>query len=53
MEFTPRADQIWISSRDDNRVSVINPSSFETLQTLPMDAPSGIFLTHRAGRMGF
>lgn len=53
MEFTPRADQIWISSRDDNRVSVINPSSFETVQTLPMDAPSGIFLTHRAGRMGF
>lgn len=53
MEFTPRADQIWISSRDANWVSVIDPSSFETLQTLPMDAPSGIFLTHRAGRMGF
>lgn len=53
MEFTPRADQIWISSRDANCVSVIDPSSFETLQTLPMDAPSGIFLTHRAGRMGF
>lgn len=53
MEFTPRADQIWISSRDANVVSVIDPSNFETLQTLPMDAPSGIFLTHRAGRIGF
>ena len=53
MEFTPRADQIWISSRDANLVSVIDPSNFETLQTLPMDAPSGIFLTHRAGRIGF
>lgn len=53
MEFTPRADQIWISSRDANLVSVIDPSNFETLQTLPMEAPSGIFLTHRAGRMGF
>lgn len=53
MEFTPRADQIWISSRDANLVSVIDPSSFETLQTLPMEAPSGIFLTHRAGRIGF
>ncbi|MGE5452680.1 MAG: cytochrome D1 domain-containing protein [Acidobacteriota bacterium] len=53
MEFTPRADQIWISSRDANLVSVIDPSNFETLQTLPMDAPSGIFFTHRAGRIGF
>lgn len=53
MEFTPRADQVWISSRDDNRVSVIDPYHFNTLATLSMDAPSGIFLTPRAGRMGF
>jgi protein NirF len=53
MEFTPRADQVWISSRDANLVSVIDPSSFETLKTLPMDAPSGIFLTQRSGRIGF
>ncbi len=53
MEFSPRADQVWISSRDANLVSVIDPSSFNTLQTLSIDAPSGIFLTHRAGRIGF
>ncbi|MFN4266756.1 MAG: cytochrome D1 domain-containing protein [Aquabacterium sp.] len=53
MEFTPRSDQVWISSRDDNRVSVIDPYHFNTLATLSMDAPSGIFLTPRAGRMGF
>lgn len=53
MEFTPRADQVWISSRDANRVTVIDPASFDTLQTLTVPAPSGIFLTHRAGKTGF
>ena len=53
LEFTPRADQVWISSRDANLVSVIDPSTFVTLRTLPMDAPSGIFLTHRSGHIGF
>ncbi len=53
MEFTPRGEAVWISSRDDNRVSVIDTQSFATLATLSIDAPSGIFFTSRAARMGF
>lgn len=52
MEFTPRGEAVWISSRDDHRVSVIDTQSFATLATLAIDAPSGIFFTSRAGRMG-
>jgi protein NirF len=53
MEFTPRGEAVWISARDDNRVSVIDTHSFETLATLNMDSPSGIFFTSRAARLGF
>ncbi len=53
MEFTPRGDAVWISSRDDHRVSVIDTQSFETLAELPARSPSGIFFTSRAARTGF
>ena len=53
MEFTPRGDAVWISSRDDNRVSVVDTASFRTLARLEVPAPSGIFFTARAARMGF
>ena len=53
LEFTPRGEAVWISTRDDHRVSVIDTHSFATLATLPVDAPSGIFFTARAARMGF
>ena len=53
MEFTPRGEAVWISSRDANRVSVIDTASFATLATLDVKAPSGIFFTSRAARMGF
>lgn len=53
MEFTPRGEAVWISSRDANRVSVFDTASFATLATLPLDAPSGIFFTSRAARVGF
>lgn len=53
MEFTPRGEAVWISSRDANRVSVYDTRSFEALATLPMPAPSGVFFTSRAARMGF
>lgn len=53
MEFTPRGEAVWISSRDANRVSVYDTRSFEPLATLPLDAPSGVFFTSRAARMGF
>jgi protein NirF len=53
MEFTPRGEAVWISSRDANRVSVIDTQRFETLAMLDIDAPSGVFFTSRAARMGF
>ena len=52
MEFTPRGEAVWISSRDANRVSVIDTSSFATLGTLAIEAPSGIFFSSRAARLG-
>ena len=53
MEFTPRGDEVWVSSRDDNRVTVYDTDSFAVRQVLPATAPSGIFFSHRAGRIGF
>ncbi|MBP6464688.1 MAG: protein nirF [Rubrivivax sp.] len=53
MEFTPRGEAVWISSRDANHVSVIDTASFNTLATLPLNAPSGVFFTSRAARVGF
>ena len=53
MEFTPRGEAVWISSRDDNRVSVIDTQSFATRARLDVPAPSGIFFTARAARVGF
>jgi protein NirF len=52
MEFTSKGEAVWISSRDANRVSIIDTASFKTLATLDVDAPSGIFFTSRAGRLG-
>ena len=52
MEFTPRGEAVWISARDDNKVAVIDTASFETLATIAADAPSGIFFTARAARLG-
>ena len=53
MEFTPRGDAVWISARDDHRVSVIDTLTFKTLAELPAKSPSGIFFTSRAARTGF
>jgi protein NirF len=53
MEFTPRGESVWISARDDNHVVVIDTQTFVTQATLPVAAPSGIFFTSRAARIGF
>ena len=53
MEFTPRGEAVWISSRDANRVSVYDTASFAPLATLDLPSPSGVFFTSRAARMGF
>ena len=52
MEFTPKGEAVWISSRDANRVSVIDTLSFATLATIDVNAPSGIFFASRAARLG-
>ncbi len=53
MEFTPRGEQVWVSSRDDNRVTVYDTAGFSALAQFTVDHPSGIFLTSRAFSMGF
>jgi protein NirF len=53
MEFTPRGEQAWISSRDDGRVTVYDGASFAELARLPAASPSGIFLAARAAMTGF
>lgn len=53
MEFTPRGEAVWISSRDDHRVSIIDTQTFATRARLNVAAPSGIFFTSRAARLGF
>jgi protein NirF len=53
MEFTPRGENVWISARDDNRVSVYDTASFAKVAELPAQSPSGIFFTSRAARIGF
>lgn len=53
MEFTPRGESVWISARDDDHVAVIDTQTFATQVILPVAAPSGIFFTSRAARIGF
>lgn len=53
MEFTPRGEAVWISARDDNKVSVYDTRSFTRLKSLDIQHPSGVFFTHRSGRIGF
>ena len=52
MEFTPRGEHVWISVRDENRVDIYDTQSLEKIKSLPAKAPSGIFFTDRAGRIG-
>ena len=53
MEFTPRGEAVWISARDSNQVVVVDTESLQVQATLGIDAPSGIFFTSRAMRLGF
>jgi len=52
MEFTARGDAVWLSSRDDNRLTVIDTATLNTVAELHAEQPSGIFFTWRAQRMG-
>jgi protein NirF len=53
MEFTPRGETVWISARDDNRVLIYDTSNYAVRKELAAQAPSGIFFTNRAARIGF
>jgi len=53
LEFTPRGEQAWVSSRDDGAVVVYDTGTFEERARLPAESPSGIFLTSRAAMTGF
>ncbi|TAK85064.1 MAG: protein nirF [Betaproteobacteria bacterium] len=53
IEFTPRGEQGWVSSRDDNVVVVYDTASLKELARLPSQNPSGIFMTSRAAMTGF
>lgn len=53
LEFTPRGEQVWISSRDDDAVVVYDTASFAETARLRAEKPSGIFLTSRAAMTGF
>lgn len=53
MEFTARGDQLWLSLRDGDQVQVWDPYSLKLLSTLPASAPSGIFFSSRAQKMGY
>jgi protein NirF len=53
LEFTPRSQEVWISARDSDRVTVWDSDRLQQLAALPARKPSGIFFTARANRMGF
>lgn len=52
MEFSPRGEEVWVSVRDENVVRVYDTATFKEKATLPAKAPSGIFFTARAGKIG-
>ena len=53
LEFTPRGEQVWISSRDDDVVVVYDTATLAERTRLPAEKPSGIFLASRAAMTGF
>lgn len=52
MEFTPRGREVWLSARDDDKVVILDARTHEKLGEIQAQAPSGIFFTARAHRMG-
>ena len=52
MEFTPRGEQVWMSVRDMDRIDIVDTETFEVIDQLPAEKPSGIFFTSRAHEIG-
>ncbi len=52
MEFTPRGEAVWISSRDEDKVVVYDTQTRRQRAVLKADKPSGIFFSSRAHKTG-
>lgn len=52
MEFTPRADSVWVSVRDEDSIKVFDVGSRKLMRSISAIKPSGIFFTNRSGRVG-
>ncbi|WP_404364766.1 cytochrome D1 domain-containing protein [Marinobacter sp.] len=52
MEFTPRGEEVWVSARDSNRITVYDTRTLEPVAQLSAEKPSGIFFTSRAHVLG-
>lgn len=52
MEFSPRGETVWMSVRDEDRVDIVDTESFEVINSIAADKPSGIFFTNRAHKIG-
>ena len=52
MEFTPRGESVWVSVRDEDRVDIYNTNCDCRVNSIPAKKPSGIFMTHRAHKIG-
>jgi protein NirF len=52
LEFTPRGHEVWVSVRDADRVQIYEAETFVKKAELEIKAPSGIFFTARAARIG-
>lgn len=52
LEFTPRGEHVWVSVRDEDKVVVYDTATLLPVAELPVEKPSGIFLTARAHKTG-
>lgn len=52
MEFSGRGHEVWLSSRDDNQISIYDTQTLQQKAQLPAQSPSGIFFSWRAQRSG-
>lgn len=52
MEFSPRGEEVWMSARDSNEITVYDTATLKPIARLPAQSPSGIFMSARAHQMG-
>jgi len=52
MDFTPRGSHVLVSANGDNRLFLLNATSYAVEDSVELDSPSGIFGVWRAFRIG-